>query len=40
MRGNELGVIVMLGGILLFMAIITLLDWLGRRKERRTRGSN
>jgi hypothetical protein len=28
------GVLVLFGGILLFAAIITLLDWLARRKER------
>jgi hypothetical protein len=27
------GVFVMLGGIVLFMAIVVLLDWLGRRKD-------
>ena len=32
-------VFVMLGGIVLFMAIVTLLDWLGRRKERRSRAA-
>jgi hypothetical protein len=29
-------VLVMFGGILLFAAIITLLDWLARRKERQS----
>jgi hypothetical protein len=29
------GVLVMFGGILLFAAVITFLDWLGRRKEPR-----
>jgi hypothetical protein len=29
-------VFVMLGGVVLFMGIVTLLDWLGRRKERRS----
>jgi hypothetical protein len=32
-------VFVMLGGIVLFMFIVTMLDWLGRRKERRSRES-
>ena len=27
------GVFVMLGGIVLFMAIVVLLDWLARRKD-------
>jgi hypothetical protein len=30
-------VILMFGGILLFAGIITLLDWLARRKERQSR---
>ena len=30
------GVLVMFGGILLFAGIITLLDWLARRKERQS----
>ena len=30
------GVLVLFGGILLFAAIITLYDWLARRKDRRS----
>jgi hypothetical protein len=30
-------VVIMLGGILVFAATITLLDWLGRRKDRQSR---
>jgi len=38
MKGNELGVVVMLGGITLIMLAIGLLDWLSERKEKRARG--
>jgi len=31
-----IGAYVILGGIVLFAGVITLLDWLGRRKERRS----
>ena len=30
-------VVIILGGILVFATAITLLDWLGRRKDRQTR---
>ena len=30
--------VIMLGGMVLFAGVITLLDWLGRRQERRRRG--
>jgi hypothetical protein len=35
---NMWNVFIMLGGILLFVTIIGVLDWLGRRKERQSRG--
>ena len=38
MTQNMWNVFIMLGGIMLFAAIITLLDWLGRRKDRQSRG--
>jgi hypothetical protein len=31
-------VFIMLGGIALFAVVVTLLDWLGRRKDRQSRG--
>lgn len=34
------GLFVMFGGIILFVAILALLDWLGGRKERRSRASS
>jgi hypothetical protein len=34
---NETNVYIMLGGMVLFGGIITLLDWIGRRQERRSR---
>ena len=30
-------VLIMSGGILLFAAVVTLLDWLGQRKDRQSR---
>ena len=35
MDGAMLNALITFGGILLFAIIITLLDWLARRKERR-----
>lgn len=40
MSGNEIGVVFMLGSIMLVIAIVALLDWLGERKETRARGSS
>jgi hypothetical protein len=40
MTGGEIGAFITLGGILLFVAIIVLLDWLGERQEKRARGSS
>ena len=37
MTQNMWNVFIMLGGITLFAVIVTLLDWLGRRKERQSR---
>ena len=37
MTQNMWNVVIMLGGILMFAALITLLDWLGRRKDRESR---
>ena len=37
MTQNIWNVVILLGGILMFAAIITLLDRLGRRKERQSR---
>jgi hypothetical protein len=34
---NMTNVFIMLGGIALFAVAITLLDWLGRRKDRHSR---
>ena len=34
---NITNVFIMLGGIALFAVVITLLDWLGRRKDRQSR---
>ena len=33
---NIANVFIMLGGIALFAVVITLLDWLGRRKDRQS----
>lgn len=40
MSENMIGVFVMLGGIMLLLWIVGLLDWLGERKEKRARGSS
>lgn len=40
MSQNMVNVFIMLGGIMLVMAIVALLDWLGERKEKRSRGSS
>ena len=37
MTQNMWNVVIILGGITLFAATITLLDWLGRRKDRQSR---
>ena len=34
MDGAMINVLMMFGGIMLFMVVITFLDWLGRRRER------
>lgn len=34
---NMTNVFIMMGGIALFGAILTFLDWLGRRKQRKAR---
>ena len=34
---NMTNVFIMLGGIALFGVVVTLLDWLGRRKDRQSR---
>lgn len=39
MNEGYIGAFITLGGILLFAAIIALLDWLGERQEKRSRGS-
>ena len=38
MNQNMWNVFIMLGGILLFVSVIGLLDWIGRRKIRQSRG--
>ena len=35
-----IGVLVLFGGILLIASIITLLDWLARRKDRRSENTS
>ena len=37
MTGNDIGVYVMLGGMVLFSTIVVMMDWLGRRQRRRRR---
>jgi len=37
MTQNMWNVVILLSGILVFAAVITLLDWLGERKDRRSR---
>jgi hypothetical protein len=37
MTHNMWNVFIMLGGIVLFAAVVTLLDWLGCRKDRQSR---
>jgi len=37
MTQNMWNVVVILGGITLFGAVVTLLDWLGQRKDRQSR---
>jgi hypothetical protein len=37
MTQNMWNVVIILGGITLFAAIVTLLDWFGRRKDRQSR---
>jgi len=36
MNQNMWNVFIMLGGIVLFVSVIGLLDWLGRRKDRKS----
>ena len=37
MTQNMWNVVIILGGITVFAGIITLLDWVGRRKDRQSR---
>ena len=37
MTQNMWNVVIILGGITLFATVVTLLDWLGRRKDRQSR---
>ncbi len=37
MTQNMWNVVIILGGITLFSAVITALDWIGRRKHRQSR---
>ena len=39
MTGGEAGAFITFGVILLFVAVIALLDWLAERQEKRSRGS-
>jgi hypothetical protein len=39
MTGNDIGIYIMLGGMVLFSTIIVVMDWLGRRQRRRQRNA-
>jgi len=39
MTGNDAGIYIMLGGMVLFSTVIVLMDWLGRRQRRRQRNA-
>jgi len=37
--GNDTGIYIMLGGMVLFSTVIVVMDWLGRRQRRRQRSA-
>jgi hypothetical protein len=39
MNGNDIGIYIMLGGMVLFSTIIVVMDWLGRRQRRRQKNA-
>jgi hypothetical protein len=39
MTGNDTGIYIMLGGMVLFSTVIVVMDWFGRRQRRRQRNA-